>query len=159
VIGNSSRAARRWFNSLNERPPEMSPSSRGGFNSARGFTLLELMIVMFIIIILVTVAMPQYQHYVQAARESVLRDDLKKMRTLIDQYAADKGKLPQSLDDLVTSGYMREIPVDPMTEKPDWQLITGDDPNSTKGGTGLIDVKSASGDTSSDPDGKPYSDW
>ncbi|MEO6392032.1 MAG: prepilin-type N-terminal cleavage/methylation domain-containing protein, partial [Pyrinomonadaceae bacterium] len=59
-------------------------------NSARGFTLLELMIVMFIIIILVTVALPQYQHYVQKARETVLHDDLVKMRSLIDQYAADK---------------------------------------------------------------------
>lgn len=127
--------------------------------SIRGFTLLELMIVMFIIIILVTVALPQYQHYVLRARETVLRDDLIKMRALIDQYAADKTKLPQSLDDLVSAGYMREIPVDPMTNEKNWQVIMGEDPNSTKGEQGVIDVKSASTEASSEADGKPYSEW
>ena len=131
--------------------------SRG--SSARGFTLLELMIVMFIIIILVTVALPQYQHYVLRARETVLRDDLAKMRSLLDQYAADKAKLPQSLQDLVDAGYMRQIPVDPMTGKDDWQLVTGEDPNSTKGESGVIDVKSSSTEVSSEADGRPYSEW
>src|SRR5882724_10003986 len=76
-----------------------------------GFTLLELMIVISIIIILAAIALPQYQRTIMHARETVLRDDLFKMRSLIDQYAADKGKLPQSMDDLVSSGYVREIPV------------------------------------------------
>ena len=80
-----------------------------------GFTLLELMIVISIIIILAAVALPQYQKTIMHARETVLRDDLFRMRSLIDQYAADKGKLPQSLDDLVTAGYMREMPTDPIT--------------------------------------------
>src|SRR5215831_9230347 len=76
-----------------------------------GFTLLELMIVISIIIILVSVALPQYQKTIMHTRETMLRYDLDTMRKLIDQYAADKGKLPQSLDELVTSGYMREVPV------------------------------------------------
>src|ERR1700720_4195808 len=94
----------------------------------RGFTLLELMIVITIIIILAAIVLPQYQKTISAAREAVLRDDLSKLRSLIDQYAADKGKLPQSLDELVTAGYMREIPVDPFTDQKDWTVTMGDDP-------------------------------
>src|SRR5712691_5535432 len=122
-----------------------------------GFTLLELMIVISIIIILVSVALPQFQKTIMHARETVLRDDLHKMRELIDQYAADKGKLPQSLDDLVSAGYMRELPKDPITDNKDWVIATGDDPYSTQGGTGITDVHSASGDVSSE--GTPYSEW
>jgi general secretion pathway protein G len=122
-----------------------------------GFTLLELMIVMFILIILVAVAMPQYQKWVLHARESVLRDDLFQMRKLIDQYAADKGKLPQSLDELVSGGYMREIPEDPITGEKNWNVTIGEDPNSTEGGQGVTDVHSAATDISSD--GRPYSEW
>ena len=126
-------------------------------SQSRGFTLLELMIVISIIIILVSVALPQFQKTIMHARETVLRDDLFKMRSLIDQYAADKGKLPQSLDDLVTAGYMRELPKDPITDNRDWVIATGDDPYSTQGGTGITDVHSASGDVSSE--GTPYSEW
>ena len=122
-----------------------------------GFTLLELMIVMFIMVILVTVALPQYQRSVLHAKESVLKTDLFKMRSLIDQYAADKGKLPQSLDDLVTSNYMRDIPVDPITEEKTWNVVTGEDPNSKEGEQGVIDVHSLSEDTSTE--GTPYSQW
>src|SRR5712692_8847152 len=113
-----------------------------------GFTMLELMIVISIIIILVSIALPQYQKTIMHARETVLRDDLFKMRELIDQYAADKGKLPQSLDDLVSAGYMREIPRDPITDNKDWNIVTGDDPYSTEGGTGVTDVHSSSAETS-----------
>src|SRR6266404_4058511 len=122
-----------------------------------GFTLLELMIVISIIIILVSVALPQFQKTIMHARETVLHDDLFKMRSLIDQYAADKGKLPQSLDDLVSAGYMREVPKDPITDNKDWVIATVDDPYSTQGGTGITDVHSASGDVSSE--GTPYSEW
>ena len=122
-----------------------------------GFTLLELMIVISVIIILVSVALPQYQKTVLHARETVLKDDLHKMRELIDQYAADKGKLPQSLEDLVSAGYMREIPKDPITDAPDWVPATGKDPYATEDTSGLTDVHSNSGDTSSE--GMPYSTW
>src|SRR4029079_17442348 len=122
-----------------------------------GFTLLELMIVISIIIILASITLPQYQRTIMHTRETVLRDDLRKMRSLIDQYAADKGRLPQSLDELVSSGYMREVPIDPFTGQKDWAITTGEDPNSSEGQQGMTDVHSASAETSTE--GTAYSEW
>jgi len=115
------------------------------------------MIVITIIIILAAVVLPQYQKTILSTREAVLREDLYKMRSLLDQYAADKQKLPATLDDLVSGGYLRELPVDPMTGQADWTPTNGEDPNSTSGEQGVIDVHSASPDTASD--GSLYSTW
>ena len=122
-----------------------------------GFTLLELMIVISIIIILASITLPQYQKTIMHTRETVLKDDLRKMRSLLDQFAADKGRLPQSLDELVSEGYMREIPIDPFTGQRDWALTTGEDPNSSDGAQGVTDIHSASADTSTE--GNAYSEW
>jgi general secretion pathway protein G len=122
-----------------------------------GFSLLELMIAMFILIILISVALPTYQRSVQHAREVVLKENLWQMRRAIDQYSADKGKLPQSLDDLISEKYLREKPVDPITEKAEWKEIQGEDTNSSDGGQGLTDVQSlAEGESS---DGKKYEEY
>jgi general secretion pathway protein G len=138
-----------------EQPRSFLPSAVCRLPS--GFTLLELMIVISIIIILAAVALPQYQKTIMHARETVLRDDLFRMRSLIDQYSADKGKLPGSLDDLVSAGYMRDIPVDPITDQKDWNIVNGDDPYSSEGGSGVIDVHSSSGEVSTE--GTAYSEW
>ena len=122
-----------------------------------GFSLLELMIAMFILIILISVALPTYQRSVQHARETVLKENLWQMRRAIDQYAADKGKLPQSLDDLVSEKYLREKPVDPISETSEWKEIQGEDANSSDGGQGLTNVQSlAEGEGS---DGKKYEEY
>ncbi len=114
------------------------------------------MIVISIIIILALIVLPRYNETVQAAKEATLRDDLHQIRKMIDQYAADKGHLPQSLDDLITSGYLGKIPPDPITGQPDWMTVSGEDPNATEGGQGIVNVCSSSSDQSSD--GSPYND-
>ena len=123
----------------------------------RGFTLLELMIVISILVILALIAMSQYNKTVLAAREATLREDLHTMRRMIDQYAADKGKLPQSLDDLKSAGYIHDVPIDPFTEQADWQTVQGEDPGSTSGEQGIVNVHSNADGTGSD--GVPYNQW
>ena len=124
---------------------------------AAGFTLLELMIVISIVIILAAITLPQYQKTIMHTRETVLKNDLRKMRSLIDQFAADKARLPQSIDELVSEGYMRDVPVDPFTGQKDWAITTGEDPNSLQGETGMTDIHSASAEISTE--GTPYSEW
>jgi general secretion pathway protein G len=124
---------------------------------SRGFTLLELMIVISILVILALIAMAQYNKTVQAAREATLREDLYTMRRMIDQYAADKGRLPRSISELQDAGYIHEIPIDPMTDEADWDTEMGDDPGSTGGEQGIVNVRSKSGDLAAD--GTHYNQW
>src|SRR5262245_53987487 len=91
--------------------------------TARGFTLIEVLIVVTLIVVLASIGMPTYQNSVRRSREAVLREDLFRMRDAIDQYYADKNKYPQSLADLVSEGYLREIPKDPMTDSADTWTI------------------------------------
>src|SRR6058998_2282687 len=84
-------------------------------NQSRGFTLIEMLIVISLVMILVAIAVPNYQRSIMRAKESVLKQDLFQLRSLISQYTLDKQKAPQALDDLVQAGYIKQIPVDPMT--------------------------------------------
>lgn len=124
--------------------------------------ILRLMVAAVAVIIVVVGAIAyraitNYRITVLRTREEVLRDDLFKMRTLIDQYAVDKGSLPKSLDELVSAGYLREIPEDPFTGQRDWVVVVGRDPNLSEGGEGIIDVHSASHAMSSAR--TPYKEW
>ncbi len=127
-------------------------------NHALGFTLLEMMIVISIIIILMAVAIPNYNRTVIQSRESVLRSNLSTLRSVISQYTLDKQKAPQSLDDLVQAGYLRQIPVDPMTKETNWEVVQEDVMMAVdQQEPGITDVHSASSGTSTD--GTAYSTW
>lgn len=125
----------------------------------RGFTLIELMIVISIILILVSIAAPIYSSSITRAREAVLKDDLFTMRSVISQYTLDKQRAPQSLDDLVQAGYLKQIPVDPMTNARDTWTVDQEDVllSVDQQQPGITDVHSGSSATSSD--GTPYSSW
>ncbi len=122
-----------------------------------GFSLLELLIAMFILIILLTVAIPTYQRSIQHAREVVLKENLFQMRRAIEQYSSDKGRLPQNLDDLIEGKYLREIPTDPISEKKEWNEKKGSDPNSTENEQGLVEVNSLS--DGKDSEGNEYKSY
>jgi general secretion pathway protein G len=131
--------------------------SQGG---AEGFTLLELMVVMTLILILATMAIPNLREAIVRAREAVLRDDLFTMRKLIDQYTIDKQQPPQALDDLVQAGYLRGgLPVDPFTgSNQTWKVDTEDVPLGPQQVVpGIVDVHSGSNAISLE--GTPYSNW
>jgi general secretion pathway protein G len=123
--------------------------------SRRGFTLIEIMVVVAIIVTILSIAVPFYTTAMVRAKESVLQSNLFTMRSVIDQYTYDKEEPPQSLDDLVSEGYLREIPIDPFTESRDtWQMINDAGPT---GESGLYDVRSGSDRTALN--GTLYSEW
>jgi general secretion pathway protein G len=123
-----------------------------------GFTLLEMMIVMIVIGILISIAVPIYTTSLLKSREAVLRQDLFTLRSLISQYTLDKQKAPQSLDDLIQGGYLKVVPKDPMTNEPNWEVVQDDVLMSVdQQDPGINDVHSASSATATD--GTAYSSW
>jgi general secretion pathway protein G len=129
------------------------------YKSARGFTLIEVLIVVTLIVVLASIGMPTYQNTVRRSREAVLREDLFRMRDAIDQYYADKNKYPQSLADLVSEGYLREVPKDPMTDSADtWAIEPAEpDPANPAPEPGVYNIHSGSDQTAMD--GTRYADW
>jgi len=125
----------------------------------RGFTLVELLVVISLISILAAMGLVQYKNSIVRTQEATLKTDLFRMRDAIDQYYADKGKYPASLDALVSDGYMRKLPEDPITKSTDsWQTVPAEpDPNNPSAEPGVYDVKS--GATGTALDGSNYSDW
>jgi general secretion pathway protein G len=123
-----------------------------------GFTLIELMIVMAIVVILISVAIPFYQKSIMRAKESVLHNNLSAMRNAIDEYSYDKQKAPQQLSDLVSDGYLRDVPKDPITGTNDWKIIMEDASSSVSSTEpGIFDIRSESPKQSLE--GTPYSEW
>jgi general secretion pathway protein G len=133
-------------------------ASKQKSRGAAGFTLLELMIVISMILILMSIALPIYNQSIVRSREAVLRQDLFQLRSLISQYTLDKQKAPQGLDDLVSGGYIKVVPKDPMTNEANWEVVQEDVLLSVdQQDPGIADVHSASNATSSD--GTAYSTW
>jgi general secretion pathway protein G len=124
-----------------------------------GFTLIELMIVMAIIAVLMAVALPIYNRSIIRSKESVLKNNLFTLRTVIDEYTYDKQKAPQTLQDLVSDGYLRQVPMDPITGNAEsWRLIMEDSTNTvSQTQPGIFDVRSGAEGTSLE--GTPYSEW
>jgi len=123
-----------------------------------GFTFVELMVVITIIVILITMAIPIYNKTIIRSKETVLAQNLFTLRTVIDNYTFDKQKAPQGLQDLVRDGYLREVPNDPMTGQPNWQIIMEDAMQSVnQSEPGIYNVKSASDKMGLN--GTPYADW
>ena len=126
---------------------------------ASGFTLIELLVVTALVVVLASLALVGYQNSIVRAREAVLKEDLFRLRDAIDQYYADKNKWPQTLQDLVTDGYVREVPQDPITNSVEsWQTVPAEsDPANPSAEPGIFDVKSGSDRTALD--GSPYAEW
>jgi general secretion pathway protein G len=124
-----------------------------------GFTLIELLVVITLIMILAGIAMVQYRNSVQSAKEAVLQTDLLRMRDAIDQYYADKGRYPGSLDALVSERYLRDVPVDPITRRADtWVTEPAEpDPSNPSGGPGIYNIRSGADGTALN--GTRYSSW
>ncbi|MBI4468732.1 MAG: prepilin-type N-terminal cleavage/methylation domain-containing protein [Acidobacteria bacterium] len=126
-------------------------------SSVRGFTLLELIIVLAIITVLLSVAIPAYRSVIANARESVLKQNLYTMRHQMEEFAADRGRYPQSLQEMVEAGYLREIPEDPISKSREtWQEVREESPSLNPDQPGIRDVKS--GAEGQSLEGKPYSE-
>ena len=129
-----------------------------GSVARRGYTLIELIIVMAIISILVSIAVPLYQKSLKRTKESMLHSHLQTLRIVIDEFTFDKKKAPQTLDDLVAEGYLRAVPIDPITGNSEWRTIQEDSLSAVdQTEPGIYDVRSLSDQTSLE--GTPYSDW
>lgn len=126
---------------------------------SRGFTIIEILIVLTLVVVLASMGMVQYRNSVTRAKEAALKENLFRMRDAIDQYYADKNKYPGSLPDLVSEGYIREVPVDPFTQSADSWTTTQAEPdaNNPASQAGVYDVKSGSEQTALD--GTRYADW
>ena len=132
---------------------------RSGRAAWRGFTFVELMVVMAIMVVIISMAIPVYQKSIIRSKESVLKNNLFTMRTVIDNYTYDKQKAPATLQDLVTEGYLRQIPTDPMTNSNNaWRVIMEDATQAVnQDNPGIFDVRSGSDKIGLD--GTPYSEW
>jgi general secretion pathway protein G len=130
----------------------------GRVRQNRGFTLIEMMIVISLILILISIGVPMYSRAIVRAKESTLRQDLFTMRDTIEQYTLDKQKAPQSLEDLKQAGYMREIPKDPFTGEANWEVVQEESLMAVdQTEPGIADVHSSSNLTATD--GSAYSSW
>ncbi|KQV94748.1 type II secretion system protein [Rhizobacter sp. Root1221] len=130
-----------------------SPDPLPGRRSA-GFTLIELLVVLAIVAVMLTLAIPRYYSQLDASKESVLRENLRVTRDVIDRFYGDLGRYPESLDELVQRWYLRSVPVDPMTESTDTWIITAP----PEGHDGAVaDIRS--GSSAQTKDGKPYAEW
>jgi len=122
--------------------------------ATKGFTLVELLVVMAIIALLLTLAVPRYFNHLESSRDTILRQDLAVMRDAIDKYHGDRGRYPDSLDELVNARYLRAVPVDPVTERADtWQIVA---PSGDAAGA-VYDIRSGAPGTA--VDGSPYAEW
>jgi general secretion pathway protein G len=146
----------KWGSHSWLQPPLRRPGASRG---RRGFTFVELMVVVTIIVILISMAIPIYNKSVIKAKESVLKNNLFTLRSVIDSYTYDKQKAPQTLQDLVSEGYLQKVPIDPMTaSNQTWRTIMEDASQSVnQSEPGIFDVRSGSDKTSLD--GTAYSDW
>lgn len=123
-------------------------------SAVKGFTLVELLVVMAIIALLLTLAVPRYFNHLASSRDTILRQDLAVMRDAIDKYHGDRGRYPESLEELVDARYLRALPVDPVTERSDtWQIVAPSDEDAGA----VYDVRSGAPGTA--VDGSPYAEW